>query len=173
MDCLLIRHGIAVEPNEWAGAEEERPLTEQGRKGIRQAASGLASLDVAPTHLLSSPYKRARETAALIQAVLCPSIAIQVVRELAVESTAGRLLQSLRDYPADACVLCVGHEPLMGQVAGLLLCGKPTGAFAMKKSGAALIHLRGDVMPGQGILGWWLEPSQLRALRTEGAKTEQ
>jgi hypothetical protein len=40
----------------------------------------------------------------------------------------------------------------------------------MKKSGAALIHLRGDVMPGHGILGWWLEPGQLRALQTDAGK---
>ena len=166
MDCLLIRHGIAVEPSEWTGTEKERPLTEEGRKQVRQAASGLASLDLVPTHLLSSPFMRARETAALIQAVLCPSIAMQVIHDLAVESTAGRFLQRLRDCPPDAVVLCVGHEPLMGHVAGVLLCGKPSGAFAMKRCGAALIHLRGNVMPGHGILGWWLDAGQLRALRS-------
>ena len=164
MDCLLIRHGIAVEPDEWAGPEEERPLTEEGRKWVRQAASGLASLHVAPTHVLSSPFARARETATLMQTVLCPSISIQVSHDLAVESTVERLLRRLRNYPVDAVVLCVGHEPLMGQLAGVLLCGKATGAFGMNKSGAALIHLRGDLMPGRGILGWWLQPGQLRAL---------
>ncbi len=175
MDCLLIRHGIAVEPNEWDGAEEERPLTEKGRKRVRQAASGLALLDVAPTHLLSSPFARARETAKLIQTVLCPAIPIQLLNDLAVESTPERLLNRLREYPSDAVVLCVGHEPLLGRMAGVLLCGKPADGFAMKKSGAALIHLQGDVRPGQGTLGWWLQPGQLRALRNgaeEGSNAE-
>jgi phosphohistidine phosphatase len=176
MDCVLFRHGIAVEPDEWDGAEAERPLTEKGGKRVRQAASGLASLNLSPTHILSSPFTRARSTAKLIQTVVCPSIQIQLLNDLAVDSTPERLLNKLREYPADAVVLCVGHEPLLGRLAGLLLCGNPAGGFAMKKSGAALIHLRGDVMPGQGTLGWWLQPGQLRALRNgagEGSNGEQ
>ncbi|MBI5672864.1 MAG: histidine phosphatase family protein, partial [Nitrospirae bacterium] len=50
MDCILVRHGIAVEPDEWEGAEENRPLTEKGKRRARQAAEGLAALDCKPTH---------------------------------------------------------------------------------------------------------------------------
>ena len=32
MQCILVRHGIAVEPDEWEGVEENRPLTEKGEK---------------------------------------------------------------------------------------------------------------------------------------------
>jgi phosphohistidine phosphatase len=56
MDCILVRHGIAVEPDEWDGAEENRPLTEKGKRRARQAAEGLAALDCQPTHLFTSPY---------------------------------------------------------------------------------------------------------------------
>jgi hypothetical protein len=31
MECILVRHGIAVERDEWEGAEENRPLTERGK----------------------------------------------------------------------------------------------------------------------------------------------
>jgi phosphohistidine phosphatase SixA len=30
MDCVLLRHDIAVEWNEWEGADTDRPLTERG-----------------------------------------------------------------------------------------------------------------------------------------------
>lgn len=58
MDCILVRHGIAVELDEWEGAEENRPLTGEGERGkgkgrTRQAAEGLAALGCKPTHLLS------------------------------------------------------------------------------------------------------------------------
>jgi phosphohistidine phosphatase len=165
VDCLLIRHGIAVEPDEWDGLEEDRPLTDKGRTRVRQAAAGLAAMELAPTHVLSSPFTRARQTATLIQRVLCPSIDVQIVEALAVGSTPDRLLGQLRECPSDAVLLCVGHEPLMGQVAALLLCGKTTAGFAMKKAGAALIHLPQNVMPGRGVLEWWLQPAQLRGLR--------
>jgi phosphohistidine phosphatase len=165
MDCVLFRHGFAVEPEEWDGFEEERPLTDKGRTGVREAATALASMQLAPTHLLSSPFTRALGTARLIQSVLCPSLEIQIVNDLAVGSTPERLLRLLRNYPSDSVVLCVGHEPSLGHLAGLLLCGKAMQGLAMKQAGAALIHLPHDVLPGQGLLGWWLPPPQLRGLR--------
>lgn len=164
MECIFIRHGIAVEPEEWEGAEARRPLTEKGKRRVRQAAAGLASMSLTPTHLLSSPFARARETADIIRAVLCRSMTLGTLEELAVGSTPDRLLGRLRTFPSDSIVLCVGHEPLLGELAALLLCGKVTAGFAMKKAGAALIHLPGHVMPGQGLLRWWLAPAQLRML---------
>jgi len=164
MDCVLIRHGIAVEPDDWDGAEARRPLTEKGKRRVRQAAAGLASMDLVPTALLSSPFTRARETADIIRAVLCRSLSLKTVEELAVGSTPERLLDRLRNFRADAAVLCVGHEPLLGETAAVLLCGRLSAAFPMKKAGAALIHIPDDVLPGRGVLRWWFAPAQLRAL---------
>jgi hypothetical protein len=31
MECILVRHGIAVEPDEWEGEEENLPLMEKGK----------------------------------------------------------------------------------------------------------------------------------------------
>jgi phosphohistidine phosphatase len=164
MDCVLIRHGLAVEPEEWEGSEENRPLTEKGKKRVRQAAAGLTALTCKPTHLLSSPFVRAYDTARLLRTVLCPSLKVETREEFAVGSTPEQIVTLLRSLPAESVVMCVGHEPLLGEVAGLLLCGKPTSNFPMKKAGAALIHLSGTVKPGQGLLRWWLQPAQLRAL---------
>ncbi len=164
MECVFIRHGIAIKPEEWDGAEEQRPLTEKGKRRVRQAAAGLASMNLAPTHLLSSPFRRAQDTANIIRAVLCRSITVETVDELAVGSTPEQLLGRLRPFPSDSVVMCVGHEPLLGEMAAVLLCGTVTAGFAMKKAGAALIHLPNRVMPGQGLLRWWLLPAQLRAL---------
>ena len=51
MDCVLLRHGIAVERDEWEGPDGDRPLTEHGAKRVRQVAAGLSRLDVQPTHV--------------------------------------------------------------------------------------------------------------------------
>ena len=164
MDCLLIRHGIAIAPEEWEGSEENRPLTEKGKKRVRQAAAGLAALNCRPTHLFSSPFIRAYDTARLFRTVVCPTLKVETREELAVGSTPGRILTFLRSLPTEAVVLCVGHEPLLGEVAALLLCGKQVAGFPMKKSGIGLIHLSDGLKPGQGLLQWWLQPVQLRAL---------
>ena len=168
MDCVLVRHGIAVEPEEWDGSEENRPLTEKGKKRVRQAAVGLTAMNLTPTHLLSSPFLRAKDTARLLRTVLCPALKVVTHDELASGSTAEQIVALLRSLPLESVVICVGHEPLLGEVAGILLCGKPLSGFPMKKSGAALIHLPGMVKPGQGQLRWWLTPAQLRALGKEG-----
>ncbi len=173
MDCLLIRHGIAVRPDEWEGSEENRPLTEKGKKRVRQAATGLAALNYKPTHLLSSPFVRAYDTARLLRLVVCPSLKVETRDELSVVSTPERIFSLLRSLPSESTVICVGHEPLLGEVASILLCAKPTGNFPMKKSGGALIHLSGPVRAGQGQLQWWLQPMQLRALGKRKAKVRR
>jgi phosphohistidine phosphatase len=63
MDCVLLRHGIAVDRDDWEGQDGDRPLTERGAKRVAQVAAGLNRLDVRPTHVLSSPLIRAIETA--------------------------------------------------------------------------------------------------------------
>lgn len=164
MECLLFRHGIAVEPEEWEGAEENRPLTEKGKKRTREAAEGLAALDCTPTHLFTSPFVRAYDTARLLRAVVCPSLKVETREELAVGAKPEQLIAFLQTLPPDSVVVCVGHEPLLGDVAGLLVCGKALPGFHLKKAGAAWIEVDGVMKSGQGHLCWWLQPAQLRAL---------
>jgi phosphohistidine phosphatase len=164
MDCLLMRHGIAVESEKWDGSEETRPLTKKGEKRTRHAAAGLAALHCKPTHLFSSPFVRAYDTARLLRDAVCPTLRIDTRDELTVGASPTEILLFLRSLPAESMIVCVSHEPLLGEVAGLLLCGKPTPGLSLKKAGVALIHLPEGPKPGRGTLRWWLEPKQLRTL---------
>ena len=42
MDCVLVRHGIAVERDEWEGYEADRPLTESGAKRVARDGGRVA-----------------------------------------------------------------------------------------------------------------------------------
>ena len=163
MNCILVRHGIAVEPDEWEGTEENRPLTEKGKRRVRQAAEGLATLDYTPTHLFTSPFVRAYDTARQLRTVICPTLKVETRDELAAGTKPERLVAFLHTLPSDAVVICVGHEPQLGEVASLLLCGKAFPNFPLKKAGAVCIESEGLMDPGQGLLRWWLQPIQLRA----------
>jgi phosphohistidine phosphatase len=164
MDCLLFRHGIAVERDEWEGQDGDRPLTERGAKRVAQVAAGLTRLDVQPTHVLSSPLTRAIETAKLVHSSLRVCSAIQIVDELLPDAPPNRLLSILQDLPPESCVICVGHEPQLGMAASVLLSGRSSASFPLKKAGACLIELPIPAKPGQGVLRWWLTPGQLRAI---------
>ena len=164
MDCLLMRHGIAVERDEWEGADTDRPLTERGAKRVAQVAAGLNRLGVKPTHVFSSPLIRAIETAKIVHRSLRVRSAVQIVDELLPDAPPDRLLSILHDLQPETCVLCIGHEPQLGMAASFMLSGRATASFPMKKAGACLIELPMPAKPGRGVLRWWLTPSQLREM---------
>jgi phosphohistidine phosphatase len=164
MDCVLLRHGIAVERGEWEGSDADRPLTERGAKRVAQVATGLSRLHVQPTHVLSSPLIRAIETAKIVHTSLRVRSAIQIVDELLPDAPPNRFLSILHNLPPESCVVCIGHEPQLGMVASVLLSGRATASFPLKKAGACLIELSVPVKPGRGVLRWWLTPSQLKAM---------
>ena len=61
MQCILVRYGIAVEPD---GGKS--PSHGEGEKRVRQAADGLAALDCKPAYFSTSPFVRAYDTARLL-----------------------------------------------------------------------------------------------------------
>ena len=63
MKLLIIRHAIAVSRNSADLPDDERPLTGRGRRRFRKAADGLARIVDRPDVLLTSPLRRAVQTA--------------------------------------------------------------------------------------------------------------
>ena len=170
--CVLFRHGIAAEREEWTGKDADRPLTDKGKRRVRRAATGLRRLDVRPTHILTSPLIRAVETARLLHVTLAVRSPLRSVDELLPDASPEKLIGLLHDLSPGSCVLCVGHEPHLGMTASLLLSGQLSGAFPLKKASACLIELPVSVKPGRGRLIWWLTPSQLRTIGKERRNAE-
>lgn len=165
MECILFRHGIAVERADWDGEENLRPLTPKGAEKTREAAAGLLRLELEPGYLWTSPLARAFDTAKIIRQMLCPRIELHVHEVLLPEASPGKLLALLASLPLDSTVICVGHEPHLGEIASLLLFGKPVTGLSFKKAGACCLRFRETPKAGRGELRWWMGPSQLRSLR--------
>ena len=165
MNCLLFRHGIAVSPEEWNGPEEERPLTKEGITKTEQTVEGLKRIGVKPTHLLCSPLARTRQTADIAKHGLQIKVLIQLCPELVYDQSPKLLFPILHRLPQDACVMCVGHEPHLGQTAALMIIGMNASGLSLKKAGGCLISFDGQIGTGKGHLEWWMAPAQLRALR--------
>jgi phosphohistidine phosphatase len=164
MDCILLRHGIAVDYGEWRGPEASRPLTPKGVEKTKAVAAGLRRLIDSPTHLLSSPLVRAVETAKIVQEVFGFTGEIKRYKELLPDAPVDLIIDLLGPLPPDARVFCVGHEPHLGQAAGLMLFGTPVAGLSLKKAGACCIRFEGSPKSGEGLLRWWMMPAQLRAL---------
>ena len=164
MDCILFRHGIAADQEEWGGPDVARPLTPKGMEKTAASVEGLVRLGVDPSHLWSSPLTRALQTAEILQEIVHFPGEIHISEDLRPEAAPERLFDVLARQAKDVRVVCVGHQPQLGYVAGLSLFGGPVMGLELKKAGACCIRFDGAVKPGEGVLRWWLTPSQLRLL---------
>jgi len=148
----FLRHGIAQPSDVVKLADEERALTELGVQRTRQLASLLSNLGVEPSHLLTSPLTRARQTADIIGQAL--EVAVHVRDELGPGFNLAALDALLTDLPDDAEVMVVGHEPDFSGTISALIGG---GSVVMKKGGLARIDIVSR-HPLRGSLVWLIAP---------------
>jgi phosphohistidine phosphatase len=166
MELLIVRHAIAMDRVTFAVTEDDdrlRPLTERGRRRMKLGARGLAHWVPRLDLLVSSPLRRARETAEILQQVLsCKAQAVTEV--LAPEADPAALLDWLEGREEDLeQVAVVGHEPHLGLLLGWLLVGEQRSVAELRKGSATLVELPEDLASGRARLRWSLTPRQLRA----------
>lgn len=156
-----MRHGIAVEREEWTGSDSSRPLTPEGRLKTREAARGLASYDTLPDLIVTSPKARAKQTAGIVREVWRRKLPLDVWDELAGDNVESWLTK-LKTTKVRS-VLLVGHEPDLTRFASLLLTGEAESVeIEWKKAGA--IELALNTETGHATLQWMLPPRALRQL---------
>ncbi len=155
-----MRHALALPPEgEGEEADDRRPLAPKGVRRFRKVVRGLEALGVEFTLLLTSPKRRALETAELLADLLegesrvTPHLALPPSEEL------------LREIPGEGRVALVGHEPYLSQLLAWLLLGDPApaggeGRFVLKKGGVA--WLEGVPRPGGMVLKALIPPKVFR-----------
>jgi phosphohistidine phosphatase len=154
MRLYLLRHGDASWPN-WTKSDDERPLTDEGRKEMRKVAKLLDKLGVSLDDILTSPLPRARQTAD----VVAERFKLHVREEelLGGGFNAQDLKQLIRKYRVESLML-VGHEPDFSELISAL-----TGADCkLSKGGVALIDLDGS--DSKGRLLWLFPPKFAKVL---------
>jgi phosphohistidine phosphatase len=161
MKLLIIRHAAAVPRGTPGIADDDRPLTPQGKTKFRAAAKGLARIVDRPDLLLTSPLPRAKATAD-IAALAFKHIEAKVEPALAGESVEG-IVAALRKLSSDQTVAIVGHEPVLSALLAHFLEASQPEPFSFKKGGAALVDLS-DGPGSRGRLEWFLKPRILRSL---------
>ena len=69
MQLCFFRHGIAVDRADPAYQDKDRPLTPEGQSKTQGAARGLRRLNLPFDAVLTSPWLRAKQTAAILTEV--------------------------------------------------------------------------------------------------------
>lgn len=142
MELYLIRHGIAADKADYDN-DEERPLTEEGRKKTKNVAQQIRERKLHFDLILTSPLVRAGETAKILQDMgLCSQI-----EEFAHLAPDGNIqewvswLQQRRQTTNDQSIALVGHQPDLGNWAELLIWGKAQEKLVLKKAGIIGLNL--------------------------------
>ncbi len=148
-ELVLLRHGIA-EPRQAGRDHPDRPLTAAGRQRTQLVMAALVQRGLRLDRLLTSPYRRALQTAELaLEAGLSSALSVDERLE------PGGALETVLT-PFDGAIGLVGHEPDLGDLACALLRCAP-GALVLKKAG--VIQLRRSA--GQWQLQALLRPALL------------
>ncbi len=160
----LVRHAIAG-PATDGMSDADRALTADGHRKMQRAAAGLKYLDVKPDVVLSSPLRRAQETAAIVASELMSESSVEIYPPLAPGHRIEDVYKGLRPYRSAREVVLVGHEPDMGGLASHLLTGTDTlVTVPFKKGAVAAIQVESVPPRSAGVLLWFMTPKQLRSV---------
>jgi phosphohistidine phosphatase len=161
MRLLIVRHAIAVPRGTPGIKDADRALTPRGRRRFRSAAAGLARALPRPHVILTSPWKRARQTAVIL------GRAWGRLEPLDTPALAGGNLdaldRALSAYPGGAAVALVGHEPWLSELLARLLGSGAPAPLEFKKGGVAVVDVPGALAEG-GRLVAYLPPRLMRRL---------
>jgi phosphohistidine phosphatase len=163
MRLYLVRHGLAEDHN--PAGDAERALTPKGRLRIAEEAKGLRDLKVQPDIILTSPMRRALETATIIAEEL-GGTRVEQLRELGAGPYGpADILAALGLYNNLKEIALVGHQPWLGELASFMLTGSTSDCQIELKKGAVVCL---EHVPDQGqdryLLIWSLPPKVLRSL---------
>ena len=152
MQLYFLRHGEADWPG-WIKPDDERPLTDFGKKEVRQVAKFLSRLKVKADLIVTSPLPRALQTAE----VAAEELKTKLRQDEALEPGFGiSELRNVVKRHGSKVLMLVGHEPDFSSVISVL-----TGAFLkLSKAGVVLVDI--DLETEKGRLLWLFPPKFAR-----------
>lgn len=160
MQLYLLRHGIA-EDGRPGQSDSDRALTSEGFAKLRGVLEAARDAGVSPSLILTSPYRRALETAQVAAQALHYKEDLLRTPALTPESTPEAVWEELRLHNGEPQILAAGHEPLFSALTGFLL-GCPNLPLDFKKGAMVRIDFERLGPQPHGVLKWMLTPKLAR-----------
>ncbi|MBV6623782.1 MAG: phosphohistidine phosphatase SixA [Rivularia sp. (in: Bacteria)] len=159
MELYLIRHGIAQEATSEI-RDEDRRLTEQGRKKTQKVARRLKDLGLSFDLIATSPLVRAQQTAEILISTELSS-QLEQCSYLAPNGNIEDWVEKWlipKQYSKTACVALIGHQPCLSNWAEILIWGEAKDSLVLKKAGTIGIETP-ETLPIFGRCQmFWLTP---------------
>jgi len=163
MFLYFLRHASAGKTMLNPRKDERRALDEEGILQARYVGRMLANLDVQVDQIISSPLKRARQTASLVANELAFEAAVQIDDALRPEAEFEQFQAMLARYKKYDAVMVVGHNPsFTAFLSKSISTGDGAAQIDFKKGAVARVEINGRA----GTLHWLVTPKIARTLQT-------
>lgn len=169
MNLYLMRHANAGLPRENPALDAKRALVKEGKDQCMLMARVLSALKVQIDVIVSSPLKRALQTAQFVGTELGYESKVEISPALGLDANFSAFQNLLAKYADREGVLMVGHNPNLFQYLGRLITGNGGAAVRMRKGSIARIDL--DRHPP--ILRWLIDPRTARQIYASAAKSSR
>ena len=172
MNLFILRHASAGVKRPNPVLDRKRPLDKDGKRHCIQLAHVLGAMKVQIDLIVSSPLKRAMQTASFVGTEMGYEAAIMKSNALAPGASFGQFQRLLHECAEYENVLVVGHNPnLTGFVASLLMpaSSRPTLGQDGRSSFVPVRLRKGSIARlnadrGPATLQWLLDQRTVRAL---------
>lgn len=163
MLIYFLRHASAGKSTMNPKKDERRPLDEEGMLQARYVGRLLANLDVQVDQIISSPLKRALQTATLVANELAFEAAVQIDDALRPEAEFDQFQTMLAHYRKYEAVMVVGHNPSLTEFLSKSVSGASGSTHIdFRKGAVARVEMNGRT----GTLDWLVTPKIARTLQT-------
>ncbi|MGO9637144.1 MAG: phosphohistidine phosphatase SixA [Terracidiphilus sp.] len=169
MNLYLMRHANAGLKRENSLLDDKRALVKEGKEQCILMARTLNALKIQVDVIVSSPLKRALQTAQLVGTEMGYDARVEISQALAPDASYADFQQMLAHYSGYDGVLAVGHNPNVFQFLGRLITGNGGAAVRMRKGSVARIDL--DRHPP--LLQWLIDPRSARAIYASVQKSSR
>jgi phosphohistidine phosphatase len=166
MNLYLMRHAHAGLKRENSILDAKRSLIKEGKDQCVLMARVLNALKVQVDVIVSSPLKRALQTAQFVGTEMGYEAKVEISSALAPEAKYADFLDMLAKYADLDGVLAVGHNPNVFQFLGRLVTGNGGAAIRMRKASVARIDL--DRHPA--LMQWLIDPRTARSIYVSAQK---
>jgi phosphohistidine phosphatase len=161
MIIYFVRHASAGQHLANPKKDEKRGLDKDGIEQCGYIGRALAALAVQVDTVISSPLKRATQTASLVANEMGYEGKLQIEGALRPGTNFPDFRKMLEKYSKAEAVMVVGHNPNLSQFLGCMISdGTCEAVVDLKKGAAARIELNRT----SGVLQWCLTPKVLRTL---------
>lgn len=166
MELYILRHGEAGKRVPIAARDTERALTAAGKEEVGEVGEAMSKLGFKFDTVATSPLKRAKDTAMIVNKALNRKGSVEEWQELTPEGSRDAFYRRLQKLKAGSEVLVVGHEPYLttaiNEIAGRGRSGDVR--ILLRKAGLARVTVAGFSPRINGELRWLLTPKLIRKM---------